>query len=235
MSLSDELYDDLVDQYRRAYAETGYRASRFKQALDRNGGLATAKRMLSPRTKNQRSGLDRLLEAGKPELTLEYLVLQPKYASLFTAAELAAAEERLVAFREDVAKLRSKADRLYPDELEAGRGYNEGAKKQVRVNRYERDSKAREACIAVHGLRCAACDLEFEERYGGRGRGFIHVHHLRPLAAVGRPDSVDPRTDLVPVCPNCHAMLHRGERLLSIDELRAIIDVAATQRRTPVA
>jgi len=107
--------------------------------------------------------------------------------------------------------------------LEPGRTYNDGAKKQVRVNRYERDPRARAACIAHHQAVCKVCELDFQKRYRSRGKGFIHVHHVRPLALNGEPDAVDPIKDLVPVCPNCHAMLHRGERLLTIDELRGML------------
>lgn len=228
MAIADDFHAALLASYQRAIDETGYRASRFKQALDRRGGVATAKRMLSPRTKNQRAGLDRLLEAGKPELTLEYIALQPQFAELFSTEELEAARQRLAGFLAESAAVRSAREQLYPDELEPGQQYNEGAKKQVRVNRYERDPRARKACLAHHGTACAVCNLDFERRYGAHGRGFIHVHHLRPLSDPGAPDSVDPRADMVPVCPNCHAMLHYGKRLLSIVELQGLLlDVAA--------
>ena len=57
------------------------------------------------------------------------------------------------------------------------------------------------------------------------GEGFIHVHHIKPIAEIGTSYVINPATDLVPVCPNCHAMLHHGEngRVLSVDELRIII------------
>jgi 5-methylcytosine-specific restriction protein A len=55
------------------------------------------------------------------------------------------------------------------------------------------------------------------------GEGFIHVHHLKPLAQIGEQYELDPINDLRPVCPNCHAMLHRASPALSIDALRALI------------
>lgn len=64
------------------------------------------------------------------------------------------------------------------------------------------------------------CDLDFGESYGPDGTGFIHVHHIEPLAGSGGERSVDPATDLVPVCPNCHAMLHRRSPPFSLDEVR---------------
>lgn len=38
--------------------------------------------------------------------------------------------------------------------------------------------------------------------------GIIHVHHLKPLHESIGIGIVDPSRDLVPVCPNCHAVIH---------------------------
>ncbi len=211
----------MIAGYHRAIKEAGYRGSRFLQAVRGKGGLATAQRMLKPRTSAQRAGLDRLLEAGKHRLTLEWLVLRPRFKNLFTQEERDEARRRLKGFVREAAKVRRERERLYPDELEMGRTYAEGAKRQIRVNAYERDPRARKACIAQHGTRCTACGLSFEERYGRIGRGFIHVHHLRPLSAAGKADRVNPQTDLVPICPNCHAMIHRSKRPLTISRLKS--------------
>src|SRR5207248_8840219 len=83
------------------------------------------------------------------------------------------------------AQRRRNRKRLYPDELEPGLKYIEGARKQVRVNAYERNTRARTACLKHYGYRCAVCKLLFEERYGSLGKGFIHIHHLKPLALAG--------------------------------------------------
>jgi HNH endonuclease len=119
----------------------------------------------------------------------------------------------------------SSLQMAFPNELEPGQKYVEGARKQVWVNAYERDAKGREACLGRYGLSCAVCDFNFEVRYGELGKGFIHVHHLKPLALTDGEYELNPITDLRPVCPNCHAMLHRGEVLLTIDELREILNV----------
>ncbi|MBI5828635.1 MAG: HNH endonuclease [Chloroflexi bacterium] len=101
----------------------------------------------------------------------------------------------------------------------------EGAKKQVTVNAYERNPKARTACIAKYGSKCAVCEFDFEKHYGEIGSGYIHVHHLKPLASVSEKYEVDPIEDLRPVCPNCHAMLHKKEPPYSIEELQVMIRV----------
>lgn len=98
----------------------------------------------------------------------------------------------------------------------------EGAKKEIIVNRYERNHEAREKCIAAHGCKCAVCGMDFEKTYGEIGRGFIHVHHIVPLSSIGKEYELNPITDLVPVCPNCHAMLHRQDPPYDVDSLKAL-------------
>lgn len=112
---------------------------------------------------------------------------------------------------------------LYPDDLPLHGTFIEDMGQQVLVNRFERSSEARSVCIAHYGCICQVCDLDFNEKYGDLGAGFIHVHHRIPIASVGASYSVNPVNDLIPVCPNCHAMLHRREPPLEIDELRALV------------
>lgn len=99
----------------------------------------------------------------------------------------------------------------------------EGARRTVQVNVYERDLSARRACLAVWGTRCVVCSFDFQERYGELGEGFIHVHHLKPLGEIRDGYQLDPIADLRPVCPNCHAMLHRRKPVLTIQQLIALL------------
>ena len=116
-------------------------------------------------------------------------------------------------------------DHLIPQEVIAGTQVREGACKSVLVNAYERDASARRKCIAVHGTRCCICDFSFGETYGPVAEGFIEVHHLRPLGEVREAHGVDPVEDLRPVCPNCHAVLHRREKAYSIEEVRGFLNL----------
>ncbi len=106
-----------------------------------------------------------------------------------------------------------------PEEVPTGGNFSEGAKSSITINAYERSAKARGACIAHHGVSCAVCSFDFEKAFGDLGAGFIHVHHIVPLSSIRDNYEVDPVTDLVPVCPNCHAMIHRVEPPLKIEQL----------------
>jgi len=94
--------------------------------------------------------------------------------------------------------------------------------RSVKVDIYERSSIARGKCIEYHGLNCLICGINFGEKYGTLGEGFIHVHHLRPLHTIGEDYVVDYKKDLIPVCPNCHAMIHRipDVEKMSINEIK---------------
>ena len=114
---------------------------------------------------------------------------------------------------------------IYPCEILSNDSIFEGAKKTVIVNKYERNLIARKQCIEANGCECKVCGINFEEKYGEIGRGFIHVHHIVPISTIGETYEIDPINDLVPVCPNCHSMLHRGcnNKILTIDELKLLI------------
>lgn len=113
-----------------------------------------------------------------------------------------------------------------PEEVSNPERFLEGAAKTIAVNAYERNGKARSVCIKHHGAKCAACNFNFETAYGAIGKGFIHVHHIVPLAEIRREYELDPIRDLVPVCANCHAIVHLTQPAMGIEELRSCLAVA---------
>lgn len=102
-------------------------------------------------------------------------------------------------------------------------GYSEGGAQYVLSKKYERDKRNRELCIEAKGMRCAICGFDFGDVYGTMGEGFIHVHHVVPVSKLGTGYVIDPVRDLIPVCPNCHAMLHRFDPPMQPDELRSVL------------
>jgi hypothetical protein len=115
-------------------------------------------------------------------------------------------------------------ERPNPEELQSDKTYVEGLAHEVLVNTFERSREARNACIAHYGSSCQVCNIDFGSKYGQIGCGFIHVHHCVPIASIGEKYSVNAVADLVPVCPNCHAMLHRRDPPLSVEELRVLLN-----------
>ncbi len=99
----------------------------------------------------------------------------------------------------------------------------EGAVCRVTVNAYERNREAVRLCKQHHGTACVICGFDFGLRYGAEFSGFIHAHHLQPISEAGGAYVIDPIADLLPVCPNCHAVIHHGGRLRPIDEVRQLL------------
>ena len=124
----------------------------------------------------------------------------------------------------EIGRLQGDEDTVrLPEEVPAGSAYSEGSVQQISINRYERDPRAREDCIKHYGTTCVLCGFDFVGVYGEVMAGFTRVHHLNPLSAVGADYEVDPIGDLRPVCPNCHAVLHRREPAYSLDEVRQLL------------
>ncbi len=113
---------------------------------------------------------------------------------------------------------------LFPEEILDNEEYFEGATKKITVNIYERNPEARQKCIECYGTTCFVCGFDFEKKYGEIGKGFIHAHHLKPLSEIGENYKLDPVQDLRPVCPNCHAMLHKRKPPYSIQKLKQIVN-----------
>lgn len=108
--------------------------------------------------------------------------------------------------------------------------YEEGKVQVTLSNYYERNPKARQACLDHHGYQCKVCEFDFGKTYGERGEGFIHVHHINPLHTFKVKHVINPITDLIPVCPNCHAMLHAKGELIKPGELKSITREQLSQK-----
>ena len=102
-------------------------------------------------------------------------------------------------------------------------GYPEGTVISVKANRYERDKRNRAAAIAIHGTACKGCGLDMGMRYGSVASGYVEIHHVTPVSKLGAGYVIDPARDLVPLCPNCHAVVHRRNPPLTVSELQVLL------------
>jgi 5-methylcytosine-specific restriction protein A len=110
--------------------------------------------------------------------------------------------------------------------LENSREVLEGEKSTVLQNKYERSRFNRAMCLRAHGFNCMACGDKLSNKYGVVAQELVHVHHITPVSTLGGATVVDPIRDLVPLCPNCHNVIHRRNPPFSIEELKAIISQA---------
>jgi|GEM_PF-2472984 len=98
----------------------------------------------------------------------------------------------------------------------------EGSSSEVLITRYERSKINRDVCIKFHGWNCKVCSVNLQDIYGERAKNFIHVHHIEKLADTGTK-VIDPINDLIPVCPNCHSIIHRTKEPALPKEIEALI------------
>lgn len=109
-------------------------------------------------------------------------------------------------------------------QIETG-SHSEGRRLKYYTTRYERNSRNRAEAIRIHGTKCMVCGFDFEEVYGELGKGYIEVHHIKPLSSQDEEVEINPATDLICVCANCHRMLHRfRDYIISIEEIKARIE-----------
>lgn len=152
-------------------------------------------------------GLSTRLEQLDQGATVEELDLVCTWTQRFVAAVLA------------ISPVEARAS-LTDDPPE---GFKEGAPRKTCGITYERDRRNRAAAIAIHGTACSACGLEFGVRYGQVAEGFIEVHHTRPLSSADEAYIVNPVKDLIPLCPNCHAVAHRRNPPLTVEEIKDLL------------
>ena len=108
-------------------------------------------------------------------------------------------------------------------EIYEAEGFSEGRKYARYITKYERDPRNRINAIKIHGTKCMVCGFDFEKVYGAYGKNFIEVHHVKPLYDLGEEEIINPNTDLVCLCSNCHRMIHRKrDSILSIEQLKLI-------------
>jgi len=105
--------------------------------------------------------------------------------------------------------------------------YKEGAPHEVRLIRNERNPVARRKCIDFYKkdgrICCRVCSFDFGKQYGPKSEGYIHVHHLNPLKEIKREYKVCPETDLIPVCPNCHAVFHKQSPPFTVIQVKDML------------
>lgn len=82
------------------------------------------------------------------------------------------------------------------------------------------DLEDRRKCIEHYGSTCVICNFSFERVYGESGEKLVHIHQVKPMSEVSNNEKLDPISHLRPLCPNCHAVLHKSNSHLTIDAVK---------------
>jgi predicted HNH restriction endonuclease len=117
---------------------------------------------------------------------------------------------------------------LIDEETEIFEGLEAEVKQKIRIRSKTLREKALRHYTIDDKIACQACGFDFEKVYGEHGKGFIEIHHIKPIFSydeAGVTKAIEEALkDVIPLCANCHRMIHRRkERMLTLDELRKII------------
>jgi 5-methylcytosine-specific restriction protein A len=169
--------------------------------------------------------LNKILEDYGQEGLSNALLSQDQHLDYYEGKSGSPVHERREIFEKYLKKLDVAENYKYKiaEELDPNVSFAEGKTKKIIVNSYERNIVARKKCIEHYGSICQICNFNFKDMYGTLGEDFIHVHHKINISSIGNEYSVNPIDDLIPVCPNCHAMLHKKNPAYTIEELRKVI------------
>lgn len=97
----------------------------------------------------------------------------------------------------------------------------EGVKSSKKTTIYNRSKELRDFAIQYYmsssgNIPCVCCSFDFEKFYGDLGKGFIEMHHVKPVFKYENDDMektlFDAVKNIVPVCSNCHRMIHRNRK-----------------------
>jgi 5-methylcytosine-specific restriction protein A len=169
---------------------------------------------------------DMLLDPNEDDILSRDVLQQPPLSEMHWDAQMSGVRIPInIAHELEKQWLNITSDNNYslPNEIDPKEKIFEGAVQQILVNSYERSPLARLKCINYYGKTCFICGFDFAKTYGDVGKDFIHVHHLKQLAEIGENYQIDPIQDLRPVCPNCHAILHKRKPPYTLDEVKSFM------------
>jgi hypothetical protein len=197
--------------------------TKFAYAYHRRNGLRVylcGKQADGPQLKALAEDGSEVLQ--RRDMKSQWAQLSPYYLELDSERVVRAAIPLLLYAAGQIGTRKGREPFLWPPE-DSTREIIEGSRMSVQVRRIERDSAVRRKCIKLFGTTSSVCAFDFERAYGQIGSGFIHVHHLNPLASAKGRRTVNPQSDLRPVCPNCPEMLHRRNPPFGIEEMKSML------------
>lgn len=122
----------------------------------------------------------------------------------------------------DAISLPENSSAQQPDEEDEEKRRLEGRLTEAKVLRRQRNRQARQQCLEASGYKCYICGFDFEKTYGEIGKGFLEVHHKRPISTYDEEHDI-PQSELVALCSNCHSMVHRKKKAFDVDILKTIV------------
>ena len=173
-------------------------------------------------------GVHTITEAGEVFLQTNIEVLEYLFSGDFNYDDIRSSSVNITKMEDQKQKIL-----VYDENLVIEEGTKRIKSRQV----YERSKKLRDAAISrytINGhLQCSVCSFDFYVVYGEHGKGFIEIHHQKPVFQYEDQDHnvfiEQALRNVVPVCSNCHRMIHREKNApMPVEELRRLVQQAKT-------
>lgn len=209
----------------------GLNRHRVSMNFGRSSGLCL--RRISTRSEEQTDLAQALLQSLGEKVTVESVEVPTEISSrLRWKAQIKGldsqhADESLIATTKTlmVPMIAAMAELIGFEEVQLEEPEEEGSVSKVLVTKRERSVRNRLLALQIHGYSCGTCGLRPTEVFGEALGGILEVHHIEPVSELGKPRAYNPSTDLIPLCPNCHRMIHKINPPYTPEQLREQLEV----------
>jgi hypothetical protein len=173
-----------------------------------------------PKATGQRSGSFKLTTHGKEYLDNNINVVNYLLNNNFSSEDLKEAFDVVYTNNNKINSIET---------FDENTTINEGTQTIVKTKVYKRSSKLRAKAIEHYTIdnkiKCKVCCFDFEDFYGEYGKGFIEVHHLKPVFQFDGDNTEQTINqalkNVIPVCSNCHRIIHRSrDNPLTLEEIK---------------
>ena len=158
------------------------------------------------------------LYKGKLHKTVKYNDVDAKYIMQFLYERVTTKNPKL-SIANNGTNMFGLEEPTIPNSADSDQITTEGFLSEVKFFRSKRNRAIRNQCAERDHYTCQACGFNFEKVYGKRGKGFIEIHHIKPLSSYDGEHEVK-LEELIALCSNCHSMVHNGGELVKVEELR---------------
>ncbi|MEE1072395.1 MAG: hypothetical protein U0L26_08420 [Cellulosilyticum sp.] len=179
------------------------------------------------------SAFDRLFEAiMSPTPTKEEVEEQPKVEKeniisptkkIETHSEESQVEKTIVPIKEEaIQKIPTASEAKIVQPVEEIKEEVKLEETQPEEGALDYKARIKKECLEYYGAICDICGFDFGYTYGEAYEDCIEVHNVNGTDEEIKEDT-HPVQDLIPVCCNCHRIIHSQNPPISVEKMRKIV------------
>ncbi|OOB80263.1 MAG: hypothetical protein BEN19_05830 [Epulopiscium sp. Nuni2H_MBin003] len=99
----------------------------------------------------------------------------------------------------------------------------ETVKKPDETIQKEKWNELKKACLEYYGASCEICSIDYGYTYGDKFEKLMDVHNLKSTTKEWDNLDVNPEKDLIPICHNCHTILHSKFPNYTVEQVKEML------------